>query len=42
MGLGLHEMQAERSLPDVEQWAPLISWVESRGRLALAGTGEAR
>jgi len=42
MGLGLHEMQAERSLPDVEQWAPLISWVESRGRPALAGTGEAR
>ena len=42
MGQGLHEMQAERSLPDVEQWAPLISWVESRGRPALADTGEAR
>ena len=42
MGQGLHGMQAERSLPDVEQWAPLISWVESRGRPALADTGEAR
>lgn len=38
LGLGLHEMRAERSLPDVEQWAPLISWIESRG----AGGSSAR
>jgi len=31
LGVGLHEMRAERSLPDVEQWAPLVSWIESRG-----------
>lgn len=32
LGVGLHEMQAERSLPDVEQWAPLVAWLESRSR----------
>jgi chromosome partitioning protein len=31
LGIGLHEMRAERSLPDIEQWAPLASWIESRG-----------
>jgi chromosome partitioning protein len=38
LGVGLHEMRAERSLPDVEQWAPLVAWLESRGRAAAAGS----
>jgi len=42
MGLGLHEMQAERSLPDVEQWAPLVAWLESRGSYPAAGAGAGR
>jgi chromosome partitioning protein len=42
LGLGLHEMQAERSLPDVEQWAPLVAWLDSRGSYAPAGTGAVR
>ena len=37
LGIGVHEMQAERSLPDVEQWAPLVAWLESRGRTGTAG-----
>lgn len=37
LGLGLHEMQAERSLPDVEQWAPLVAWLESRGQSVAPG-----
>ena len=41
LGVGLHEMQAERSLPDVEQWAPLVAWLESRGRTQEAGAEEA-
>jgi len=40
LGVGVHEMQAERSLPDVEQWAPLVSWIESRGRTGASATGE--
>lgn len=36
LGLGVHEMQADRSLPDVEQWVPLIAWIESRGRPVTA------
>jgi chromosome partitioning protein len=42
LGVGLHEMRAERSLPDVEQWAPLIAWLESRGRAATPGSEVAR
>lgn len=42
LGLGLHEMQAERSMPDVEQWAPLISWLESRGQAPGLGAEIAR
>jgi chromosome partitioning protein len=38
LGLGLHEMRAERSLPDVEQWAPLVAWLESRGMRAPGGS----
>ena len=33
LGVGLHEMHAERSMPDVEQWAPLVAWLESRGQV---------
>ena len=36
-GIGLHEMQPERSHPDVAQWAPLVAWVESRGMPASKG-----
>ena len=42
LGIGLHEMHAERSLPDVEQWAPLVGWLESRGQPAAAGGGGIR
>jgi len=42
LGVGLHEMQAERSLPDVEQWAPLIGWLESRGNYVVQGAEAAR
>ena len=40
LGVGVHEMRAERSLPDVEQWAPLVSWIESRGRMFGSAPGE--
>lgn len=33
-GLGVHEMQPQRSQPDMEQWAPLVAWLESRGQPA--------
>jgi chromosome partitioning protein len=36
-GIGVHEMQPERSHPDVAQWAPLVAWVESRGMPAAKG-----
>jgi chromosome partitioning protein len=42
LGLGLHEMRAERSLPDVEQWAPLVAWLESRGQAIGSGIEAAR
>ena len=42
LGVGLHEMRAERSMPDVEQWAPLVTWLESRGRPGVAETEAAR
>jgi len=42
LGLGLHEMHAERSLPDVEQWAPLVAWLESRGQSAAPGSPTSR
>lgn len=42
LGLGLHEMRAERSLPDVEQWAPLVAWLESRGQAIGSGIEVAR
>jgi hypothetical protein len=35
-------MQAERSLPDVEQWAPLVSWLESRDQALELGAEAAR
>lgn len=43
LGMGVHEMRPERSLPDIEQWAPLVAWLESRGTLGAAqpGTGGA-
>jgi chromosome partitioning protein len=42
LGLGVHEMQAERSLPDVEQWAPLVSWLEGRGQALELGAEASR
>jgi chromosome partitioning protein len=42
LGLGLHEMRAERSQPDVEQWAPLVAWLESRGQAIGSGIEAAR
>jgi chromosome partitioning protein len=42
LGIGLHEMHAERSLPDVEQWAPLVAWLESRGQASVSGVEAAR
>lgn len=39
-GIGLHEMRAERAQPDLEQWLPLVSWVESRGVvIPVSGAG---
>lgn len=35
-GLGVHEMQPQRSQPDIEQWAPLVAWLESRGQSVQA------
>ncbi len=40
LGVGVHEMRAERSLPDVEQWAPLVSWIESRGWTGVSASRE--
>lgn len=31
LGIGLHEMPGERAQPDVEQWRPLLDWLEARG-----------
>lgn len=29
-GVGLHEMPVRQAQPDLEQWAPLIEWLETR------------
>jgi chromosome partitioning protein len=42
LGVGLHEMRAERSLPDVEQWAPLVGWLENRGEVLELGAEATR
>lgn len=38
-GVGVHEMQPERSHPDTEQWAPLLAWLESRDGAARSAAG---
>jgi len=39
-GVGLHEMRAAQSMLDVEQWAPLVDWIESRGTAEEAAAAE--
>jgi len=34
LGLGVHEMRADRVQPELSQWEPLWHWVESRGAAA--------
>ncbi len=37
-GLGLHEMRARAVMTDVEQWAPLVNWIETRDATVESGT----
>jgi chromosome partitioning protein len=36
LGVGIHEMKSYVVREDVEQWAPLIEWLEKPGRMAQA------
>jgi len=38
-GVGVHEMQPERSHPDMEQWSPLLAWLESRNERVQSAAG---
>lgn len=37
LGVGVHELRPDQSRPDVEQWAPLVDWLESRGEPVQSG-----
>jgi len=38
-GLAIHELEASRSLPDRERWAPLIQWLEAAAGQSPAAHG---
>ncbi len=38
-GLGLHEMRGQHVMTDIEQWAPLVAWIEGRGATVESEAG---